>query len=112
MGPNNSGKSSILAAAEWALTGRNAWTDRAGRGSGDLIARGARECQVGLELDGFGSVVRGMPPHTLAAGRHQGIQEAQASIYHHLGADERLLQLALNAGAFANLAPADRKSVV
>lgn len=110
MGPNNSGKSSILAAAEWALTGRNAWTDRAGRGSGDLIARGARECQVGLELDGFGSVVRGMPPHTLAAGRHQGIQEAQASIYHHLGADERLLQLALNAGAFANLAPADQKA--
>ncbi|MBM7855874.1 recombinational DNA repair ATPase RecF [Desulfohalotomaculum tongense] len=42
VGRNNSGKFSILAAVEWALTGRNLWTDRAGRGAGDLVIRGRK----------------------------------------------------------------------
>ncbi|KAF1084948.1 chromosome segregation protein [Sporotomaculum syntrophicum] len=110
VGPNNSGKSSILAAVEWALTGRNLWTDRAGRGAGDLISREARECRVWLELAGLGGVVRAMPPHSLAVGKSNSIQESQAAIYHYLGADEQLIRLALNAGAFSNLPPAEQKT--
>ncbi|WP_027365092.1 AAA family ATPase [Desulfotruncus alcoholivorax] len=110
VGRNNSGKSSILAAVEWALTGRNLWTDRAGRGAGDLITKGAKTCQVGLEIAGLGGVVRALPPHTLTVGKSRNIQEAQVAIYHHLGADEQLVQLALNAGAFTSMTPAEQKT--
>jgi len=110
VGPNNSGKSSILAALEWALTGRNLWTDRAGRGAGDLISREAKDCRVWLELAGLGGIVRAMPPHSLAVGQSSSIQESQAAIYHHLCADEQLIRLALNAGAFSQLPPAEQKT--
>jgi len=110
VGPNNSGKSSILAAIEWGLTGRNLWTDRAGRGAGDLINREAGDCQVGLELAGLGSVLRAMPPHTLSVGKSGTIQESQAAVYRHIGADEQLIRLALNAGAWLNLPPAEQKA--
>ncbi len=110
VGRNNSGKSSILAAIEWALTGRNLWTDRAGRGAGDLITWKEKNCQVGLEIAGLGGVVRAMPPHTLTVGKSRNIQESQAAIYHHLGVDEQIVQLALNAGSFINLPPAEQKA--
>lgn len=110
VGRNNSGKSSILAAIEYALTGRNLWTDRAGRGAGDLVTRKEKNCQVGLELAGLGGVVRAMPPHTLTAGKSRNIQEGQAAIHHHLEADEQLIQLALNAGSFINMPPAEQKA--
>ncbi len=110
VGPNNSGKSSILAAVEWVLTGRNLWTDRAGRGAGDLIRREAKDCRVWLELAGLGGVVRAMPPHSLSVGISSSIQESQSAIYHHLGADEQLIRLALKAGAYNNLPPAEQKA--
>lgn len=110
LGRNNSGKSSILAAIEWALTGRNNWTDRAGRGAGDLITRGEKGCQVGLELEGFGSIVRATPPHTLAAGKTRSVQDGQAAIYHHLGVEEKLVQLVMNAGTFTGMSPLDQKA--
>ncbi|WP_243276647.1 hypothetical protein [Desulfallas sp. Bu1-1] len=99
-----------MAAIEWALTGRNMWTDRAGRGAGDLVTRGEKYCQVGLEMAGFGGVVRATPSHTLTAGRYRSVQEGQAAIYHHLGTDESLLQLVLNAGAFTGMPPAEQKA--
>ncbi|AQS60272.1 AAA family ATPase [Desulforamulus ferrireducens] len=110
IGRNNSGKSSILAAIEWALTGRNLWTDRAGRGAGDLVTRKEKNCQVGLELAGLGGVVRAMPPHTLTVGKSRNIQEGQAAIHHHLGADEQVVQLVLNAGSFTTMSPAEQKA--
>jgi len=110
VGGNNSGKSTILAAAEYGLTGRNLWTDRAGRGAGELIRQGAKDCQVGLELAGLGSVLRAMPPHSLSVGQSRNIHESQAAIYRHIGADEQLVRLCLNAGAFINLPPAEQKA--
>ncbi len=110
VGHNNSGKSSILAAIEWALTGRNMWTDRAGRGANDLIAQGEKTCQVALALEGFGGIVRELPPHSLTAGKFQGVLEGQAAICNFLEADEKLIQLVLNAGAFVNMSPAEQKA--
>jgi len=110
VGQNNSGKSSILAAIEWALTGRNMWTDRAGRGANDLITQGEKTCQVAIDLDGFGGIVRSIPPHALTAGKFRGVQECQAAIYHFLEADEKLIQMAMNASAFMNMIPAEQKS--
>jgi len=110
VGHNNSGKSSILAAIEWALTGRNAWTDKAGRGANDLVTRGEKACQVALDIEGLGGVVRSMPPHTLTAGKYQGVREGQAAICNSLGADEKLIQLVMNAGAFTGMSPAEQKA--
>ncbi len=111
IGRNNSGKSSILAAVEWALTGRNMWTDRAGRGVNDLITQGEKTCRVAIDLEGFGGIVREIPPHSLTVGRFQGVQEGQMAVYNHLGtADERLIQLLMNAGAFINMSPAEQKT--
>jgi exonuclease SbcC len=110
VGPNNSGKSSILAAIEWALTGRNLWTDKAGRGANDLITKGEKICQVAIDLDDFGGIVREIPPHSLTAGRFQGVQEGQAAICNFLEADEKLIQLLMNAGAFMNMPPAEQKA--
>jgi len=112
LGRNNSGKTAILSAIEWALTGRNLWTDRAGRGAGELVNKGAGACQVGLELAGFGGVVRSMPPHSLTAGKNRGIQDGQAALYYHLGVDEEILKLALNAGSFAGMAPAEQQAFI
>jgi len=110
VGPNNSGKSSILAALEWGLTGRNQWTDRAGRGANDLICRSAKDCQVWMDIVGLGGVVRSMPPHSLSVGKNRGIQESQADIYNHLGADEQHIRIGLNTGAFINLPLAEQKT--
>lgn len=112
VGPNNSGKSSILAEAEWGLTGRNQWTDRAGRGANDLINREAKDCQVWMEIVGLGGIVRSMPPHTLSVGKNRGIQESQADIYNHLGADEQHIHIGLNTGAFINLTLAEQKNYI
>ena len=78
VGQNNAGKSSILAAIEWALTGRCLWTDRAGRGAADLVRQGEKQAAVVLDLEGAGGIVRTMPPHSLQAGRVSGVNEGQA----------------------------------
>lgn len=48
-GPNAAGKSSIAGALAAALLGRNAWTDRAGRGLADQIKEGADEARIRVE---------------------------------------------------------------
>jgi len=49
-GGNNAGKTSILAAIEWALTGHCLWTDRAGRGAADLVRQGEKYTAAALKL--------------------------------------------------------------
>lgn len=63
VGGNNAGKTSILAAIEWGLTGRCMWTDRAGRGAADLVRQGEKHAIVAMEVAGLGAVVRSLPPH-------------------------------------------------
>jgi len=109
-GHNNAGKSSILAALEWGLTGRCLWTDKAGRGASDLVRQGEKKATVAMELEGLGTVVRSLPPHTLQVGRSSGVNEGQASLHNHLGADESRLQVALNANAFLTMSQAEQRS--
>jgi exonuclease SbcC len=60
-GGNNAGKTSILAAIEWALTGHCLWTDRAGRGAADLVRQGEKCTAVALDVAGLGAVIRSLP---------------------------------------------------
>lgn len=112
VGGNNAGKTSILAAIEWALIGRCMWTDRAGRGAADLVRQGEKQACVALDVDGLGAVVRSLPPHSLQAGRASGVNEGQAAIQNFLEADEDRLRVALNAGAFTAMSPAEQRSML
>lgn len=109
-GHNNAGKTSILAAIEWAITGRCMWTDKAGRGAAELICQGEKQAAVALDVVGLGAVIRSLPPHSLQVGRVFGINEGQVAIHNYLGVDEDRLRLALNAGAFLSMTLAEQRS--
>ena len=104
IGRNNSGKSSILAAIEWALTGRT--VDRPSSWERATQSPGKRKLPGGAELVGLGGVVRAMPP-TLTVGKSRNIQEGQAAI-HHLGR-RTMVQLVPNAGSFT-ASPQNKRS--
>lgn len=110
LGRNNSGKSSIQAAIEWNLLGKCQWTDRGGRGAADLVLAGAKQASVALEMEGIGSIVRTLPPHSLQVGSISGVIEGQADILNRLATDEDSLRIALNSGSFLNLTPAEQRA--
>lgn len=110
VGHNNAGKSSLLAAIEWGLTGKCMWTDKAGRGAADLVRQGEKQASVALEVEGMGGILRTMPPHSLQVGRSAGVIEGQAAILNHLQTDEDNLRIALNAAAFLSLSQAEQRS--
>ena len=110
VGGNNSGKTSILAAIELALTGKCMWTDKAGRGAADLVRQGEKHAAVVLDVEGLGAVIRSLPPHSLQLGRISGVNEGQAAIHNFLGAGEDRLLMALNAGAFMAMSQAEQRA--
>ncbi|GAB6181724.1 hypothetical protein JCM14036_30430 [Desulfotomaculum defluvii] len=110
VGHNNAGKTSILAAIEWGLTGKCMWTDKAGRGAADLVRQGEKQASVALEVEGMGGIVRTMPPHSLQVGKMAGVNEGQAAILNHLQTDEENLRIALNSSAFLSLSQAEQRS--
>lgn len=109
VGHNNAGKTSLLAAIEWGLTGRCMWTDKAGRGAAELVRRGEKQAVVALEVENIGSIVRTMPPHSLRVGSRIG-NEAQGGILNSLRTDEEHLKLALNTSAFLSMSPAEQRA--
>lgn len=110
LGRNNSGKSSILAAIEWALTGKCMWTDKAGRGAAELVLEGAKQASVAMEVEGIGGIVRTVPPHSLQVGNMAGVNEGQATILNRLATDEESLRIALNASAFLSLSQPEQRA--
>jgi exonuclease SbcC len=111
-GGNNAGKTSILAAIEWALTGHCLWTDRAGRGAADLVRQGEKCTAVALDVAGLGAVIRSLPPHSLQAGKNSGVNEGQAAIQNFLDTDEERLKVALNAGAFMAMSSSEQRAML
>lgn len=110
LGGNNSGKSSILAAIEYALTGRCAWTDRGGRGAGELVQKGRKTATVALEVAGLGAVIRSINPNTLSVAGESQVQLAQAKIYGALAAEADTISAALNTGSFVSMTPDEQRN--
>lgn len=108
VGRNNAGKTSLLAAIEWGLTGKCLWTDKAGRGAGDLVSLDAKQALVALDVEGIGSIVRSMPPHSLQVGSISGVNEGQAAILNRLATDEERLKIVLNASAFLSMSNSEQ----
>lgn len=111
LGRNNAGKSSILAAIEWCLTGSCSWTDKAGRGAAELIRGGAKSATVFLELDAHGPAIRTMNPNSFTfAGDTGGATSSQFKLNNALETDELAMKAALNAFAFVEMPAADQKN--
>lgn len=110
LGHNNAGKTSLLAALEWGLTGRCYWTDRAGRGSGDLIQTSATGATVLVDVAGADQAVRTLNPNGLTFGGETSALAAQAKLYERLQTGEDDLRAALNVGAFLTMSPAGQKT--
>jgi len=110
LGKNNVGKTSLLAALEWGLTGRCYWTDKAGRGAGDLIKTGAKSATILVDLAGAGLAVRTMNPNGFTFDGETAAQAAQAKLYAALQTNEDDLRAALDVSAFLAMSPAEQKT--
>jgi prefoldin subunit 5 len=113
VGRNNSGKSSIKAAIEYALTGRcEEGTDRAGRGAEALVRHGASFGGVTLNVEGLGDIARAVPGELQVAGWQGGTKLQQAQLYQELGAGADVISAAINTGNFLKLSPDEQKNVL
>lgn len=110
LGRNNAGKSSILAAIEWGLTGRCGWTDRAGRGAGDMLKHGEKSATVALDVDGLGPVLRTIGPSGLTVAGETRAQAAQVKLLNTLATDEEALSAVLNVGSFMSMPPGEQRN--
>lgn len=84
VGRNNSGKSSLAGAVEFALTGKTQWTE--GQGLESLIRNNAGAAQVALEIEGVGRVTRSIPHELKVQGvRAKAIGKHQEALFDKLG---------------------------
>ncbi len=119
VGPNASGKTSLAMAIEYALTGRCDVTDKAGKGSADLIRVGCDEATVKAAIEtpqGPYIIERSIPSKLLIVDEDGvqvpgGIRELQAILYGMMGADEELITASLNCSRITGWSAADIKSV-
>lgn len=116
-GPNGSGKSSLQMAIEYALTGRCAVTDAAGRGADALVTLGAKELVVGLVLgDATLTRTRNLAGGSLLIGLGRGKQaldskQAEAWLQGNLAAPD-VLSAVLNSARFVAMNEKEQKALL
>lgn len=112
VGRNGSGKSSIKAAIEYALTGRCEWTDGRGAGADELVRHGAPLAWIEMDLDGIGCLKRSVP-NSLQVAEWKGSTTVQQSALHdQLGTSESAISAALNTTGFLGLDPRSQRQVL
>lgn len=107
MGVNGAGKSTIVDAIAWALTGRCRGVDGRGQGQKDLIRAGADSMAVELQIQGLGTVTR-----TLSKEGHAVSSLKTDAILAHLGVSEAMLLASIYAGTFFRMGHADAKAML
>lgn len=113
VGFNGSGKSTIRAAIELALTGRVLeWTDRAGRGADNLVRLGAKKAAMELDVEGLGTIRREIPGGLQVAGLTGPSTAQQAVLYERLGAPADVVSAVLNTTEFIRMKPDDQKRML
>jgi len=111
-GRNNSGKSSIKAAIEYALTGRCQWTDGAGRGAEDLVRDGAAGSGVKLDIESLGAVSRAIPNSLQVANWQGNLKLQQEDLYKEINAGADIIQALLNTSKFTDMKPDEQKNML
>lgn len=117
LGANAAGKTSIKAAIEWALTGRNQFTDRRGAGAGDLVRRGETQASVELvieddRLGGARTLTRSLPADLAIEGWAGSPTRLEGILHTALGVDADLIGVAMNTSAFLDMDPGKQKDVL
>ncbi len=115
-GLNGSGKSGLLNAIRWALTGRCEGTDGRGAGAEVLIPVGEKAADVSVTIDGIGRVHRTYAEKGGSAFSVQGFtgtsQIQQQALYIKLGTTPEFLDAVLSPDVFLNLGHAEAKALV
>jgi exonuclease SbcC len=112
---NAEGKTSIIDAITYALAGRCARTDAAGRGAEAMIRTGARDAQIGLTVSMNGSdydMTRTIPGGLHIDGLESSQKNLQEYLYEAVGAEQGAVLAALNTSSFLGLRPDDQKSLL
>lgn len=107
LGANGRGKSTIVDAIAWCLTGRCRGVDGRGQGQKELIRAGADSMAVELQVAGLGTVTR-----TLAKDGHAVSNVKTEAILAHLGVSEAMLMAAIYAGTFFRMGHAEAKGLL
>ncbi|MBC7340919.1 MAG: hypothetical protein H5U02_00435 [Clostridia bacterium] len=116
VGANGAGKTSIVGAIEYALTGRCRWTDRRGAGAAGLIRRGAEEAEVGVKI-GLGGgkalrVARKIPGGLAVEGWSGNASSQQSALMQKVGAEEDAISACLNTSAFLDLPAVEQQKML
>ena len=118
-GPNGSGKSSLLQSLATTVLGRNAWTDRAGRGLAGQIREGAAEAVLRVEgfptANGEAALARTIThgTQTLEVEGFAGNSSAQQkALLDRIGAAEGIVSLALGVERFIDIPTKDQTEIL
>lgn len=114
-GPNGSGKTSLQAALEFAVSGRASWTNDRGQGLDALIRDGADMAEVTLLAPGGDDSITRSIPHTLTmsgAPSQMSLGEAQRRLEELMGCSGEVARLSLRAGRYFGLEEKDQKAVL
>ena len=117
VGPNNAGKSSIVAAIEYALSGRCQWTDGRGGGADLLIRQGEKSATVAVEIEGLGEVRRQVyrsstPTKLQVADWTGGVEAQQEQLYRTLGIGRDVIAALVDAMRVADLKPEEQRDLL
>lgn len=106
-GENGSGKSTVIDAIAWVLTGRCRGVDGKGSGQKDLIRAGAAEMSVALDVQPLGFISR-----SLALNGSPICSMKPDAILAKLGVSEGMLQAVLYGGSFFQMHHAEAKALL
>lgn len=115
VGSNAAGKTSLVDAITYCLTGACDRTDRAGRGAEAMIRAGAREAFANLSIISNGqpfNISRSVPGGLRIDNHNGGQKELQDLLCEELGAGTGAITAALNTHAFLGLKPDEQKSLL
>lgn len=108
VGGSGQGKSSIIEAARFALTGRNQWTDLRGQGLDTQVRSGEKKARVELTLERDGNILEVM--RTIPAS--PGVDALQASINAFLGVPQAMVAAQMETRRFFRLDAKDQQALL
>lgn len=115
VGSNNAGKSSVIDAITWALTGRARGVDGTNHDVKDLIQDGAARLAVKLEIDRFGKIARetdGKKIYFKVKDWTGSNKAQQDELFQRLRITEDVLIACLDSAVFLNLHHHDAKRIL
>ena len=110
VGPNASGKSSVVDALAFLLTGTNVRTAKSGEGMNEVVTFGESRALVAADITGVGKVTRTIP-HSFQVADWEGTMSAQVEqMYGKLGVTKNGLLCSIYSSNFLDMTPDEQKN--